>query len=276
MIKIGLAGAPPILSAGLRFMIASIFLLAIILFKRITLPRTRKFIVLSIFLGFFQMGIPYALVYWGEQYITSGLTSILFSTMPLAVALLARLMLGDPLGFNKVAGILVGLAGVLVIFSDNLHMGGSTALVGMAAVVLSAVLASLSTVVVKKYSFQYNPIASIFPPITIGGMLLTLTGLAAERSHPMNIDGMTVFSIVYLGLIGTVCAFGLYYWIIKHIDVTLLSYQTFIIPILASLIGWIFLREIITLRMLIGSSLIFGGIALEMRKKNGERAPRDA
>jgi len=262
MIKVGLEGAPPITAAGLRFIIASIVIFSILLYRHIPLPRNKPFLYLSLYLGFFQMAIPYALVYWAEQHITSGLTSILFSTMPLTVAILARIFLGDPLTVRKVGGILIGTLGVIVIFYDGVSLGSPQAVWGIAAALLSAVFASISSIVIKRFSHSHHPLASIFVPMTIGGIVLTTAGRLFEAHRAIEFDLMTITSIVYLAVFGSVAAFGLYYWIIKHMDVTALSYQTFIIPILACVIGWIFLRETITLKIALGGGMIVVGIAL--------------
>jgi drug/metabolite transporter (DMT)-like permease len=262
MIKVGLDGAPPITSAGIRFIIASLMIFSILVARRIRLPRDTRFYRLSFFLGLFQMGIPYGLVYWAELHISSGLTSILFSTMPFTVAILARLFLGDPITLPKMTGIAIGTAGVAVIFWDGISLGGPHAVYGIAAALGSAILASVSTIVVKKHSRSYNPIASIFLPMLIGGAVLMIGSILLERGEPVTWNAMTITSILYLAAFGSVAAFGLYYWIIKHMDVTVLSYQTFIIPILACFIGWIFLRETITIKIALGGGLILAGIAL--------------
>ncbi len=262
MIKVGLEGAPPVTAAGLRFIIASFLIFAILLIWRIHVPRTRQFILLSIFLGVFQLGIPYALVYWGELHISSGLAAILFSIMPLCVAILARVILGDALTPSKIIGIIIGTVGVYVIFSDSAAVGGEKSALGMLAIILSAALASVTTVIIKKYSNPYHPFASLLIPMTVAGMLLTAWGRLFEVNAPIQFDTLTVTSILYLGIIGSVVAFALYFWIIKHIDVTLLSYMTFIIPILACFLGWIFLGETLTIDVLIGTGMIFAGIAL--------------
>lgn len=262
MIKVGLESAPPVTAAGLRFIIASIIIFAILIHRRISLPRTRRFYWLSLYLGLFQMGFPYALVYWAEQHITSGLTSILFSTMPFTVAVLARMLLDDPLTLPKIAGILIGTLGTTVIFWGGISASGSNSIWGICAALGSAFFASLSSVLVKRYARSYHPLASIFWPMLIGGTLLTIGGRLIETNRTVTWNLTTIGSILYLAVLGSVVAFGLYYWIIKHIDVTVLSYQTFIIPILACFIGWIFLRETVTINIAIGGGMILVGIAL--------------
>ena len=262
MIKLGLRGAPPVTAVAVRYMIAALAVFFIISLRRIRLPRERNFLYLGVFLGVFQTAIPYVLVYWGEQHISSGLAAILFSTMPISVAIVARILLGDPLNFRKVSGILLSFAGVWIIFSDNLSFGGANAIKGMAACLISAFMASFSSVVVKKYAFSYDPFAALLLPFSLGSLLVWAFAVPAERSNPLAYDGFTWFTIFYLALLGSVAAFAIYFWIIKRIDVTVLSYQTFIIPVLAVLIGWIFLDEIVTIRVAAGSALILAGIAL--------------
>ena len=262
MIKLGLRGAPPMTAVAVRYMIAAMVIFFIISLRRIRLPLNRNFLYLGLFLGVFQTGIPYVLVYWGEQYISSGLAAILFATMPICVAVFARVMLRDPLTLRKIVGILVSFAGVWIIFSDSLNFGGTNAIMGMTACLASAVLASLSSVVVKKYACSYDPFATLLLPFTLGSLLVWCAAIPMERSNPVTYDAFTWFTILYLAIMGSVTAFAIYFWIIKRIDVTVLSYQTFIIPVLAVLIGWLFLDEIVTIRVIAGSASILGGIAL--------------
>lgn len=262
MIKVGLAGAPPFTAAGIRLIIAS-FLIFVILWRRgMRLPRTAAFYRLSLFLGTVQMAGGYGLVYWGEQHISSGLAAILFSSMPLLVAVLARLVVGEALSVLKVIGIIAGVTGVYVIFSDGVSLGGPQSASGIVAVLGSVACTSVSTVTIKKYATAYHPFAAMALPVLLGGLLLSACGLLFERDRHIEWNGATVFSIVYLAVFGSVIAFSLYFWIIKHIEVTVLSYQTFILPILAGLLGWIFLRETVTIRIVVGGSMILAGIAL--------------
>jgi drug/metabolite transporter (DMT)-like permease len=262
MIKIGLRDAPPITSAGLRFFLAALIIFGVLRRFRIRLPRSRAFFRLTLYLGLFQLAVPYALVYWAEQYLTAGLTALLFSTMPLMVAILARLVLGDPLTASKVFGILAAVGGVYIIFVDSLSVGGRVGAYGVLAAVGSAFFASLSSVIVKKYSRDYAPFASISLPHAYGAVLLLLCGVALENESPFGWGALTYFTVAYLAVLGSVVAFALYFWIIKHIDVTVLSYQTFVIPVLAVFLGWIFLEETITIHTAIGGSLVLVGIAL--------------
>ncbi len=271
MIKLGLRGAPPMTAVAVRFILAALLVHVIIAVRRSKIPRTRGFLTLSLFLGLIHFALPYILVYWGEQYISSGLTAVLYSTMPICVALLARVFIGDRLTFRKTIGILVGFTGVWVIFSDSMSFGGHDAAVGMGAILVSVLCASLSTVVVKKYASGYDPFVMLALPFTIGGLVVSLLAVFSEGSNPLRFDALTWITIVYLAVLGSVVAFSFYFWIIKRIDVTVLSYQTFVIPVFAVLIGWIFLKETVTIRVVAGAGLILIGIALATLRNNRRR-----
>ncbi|MGD8413619.1 MAG: DMT family transporter [Candidatus Latescibacterota bacterium] len=273
MIKLGLRDAPPLTAVAVRFIIAALVTICILAARKTPVPRTKAFFGLCAFLSVFHLTVPYALVYWGEQHISSGLTAVLYSTMPINVALLARVLIGDPLTPRKIAGIFVGFAGVWVIFSDNLSFGGGSAVQGMIACLVSAFFASLSTVVVKKYASRYDPFATLAIPFAGAGLLLTVLAASVERSNPFTFSALTWFTVFYLAALGSVSAFALYFWIIKRIDVTVLSYQTFIIPVLALLIGWIFLRETVTIRVAAGASLIIAGIVLATLRRRAPAIP---
>ena len=98
--------------------------------------------------------------------------------------------------------------------------------------------------------------------MVIGAVVLNTGGRLLEANQTVTWDAATIGSVLYLAVLGSVVAFGLYYWIIKHIDVTVLSYQTFIIPVLACFLGWIFLEETVTISVAVGAGMILAGIAL--------------
>lgn len=269
MIKIGLRGAPPMTAVAIRFIIAAIVVFFIIAVRRNRIPRTPEFLFLGLFLSVFHVALPYVLVYWGEQYISSGLTAVLFSTLPINVAILARILIGDPLTSRKVVGILAGFVGVWVVFSGSVGFAGVKATQGVAAILLSALSAGLSTVIAKKYASSYDPFATLALPFAVGGLLALVVAVPTEGGNPLTYDALTWVTIVYLAVLGSVAGFALFFWIIKRIDVTVLSYQTFIIPVLAVMIGWIFLGETVTIRVAGGALLIVVGAVLASLPKPG-------
>ena len=165
----------------------------------------------------------------------------------------------------------MGILGVGFIFSDSLRLDGSLASLGIGAVLVSVFFASLSSVLTKKYAGAYDPHALLLVVFLVAGALTLGVGGAVDHSNPLHYDGLTWLTILYLAALGSVAAFSLYLWILKRIDVTVVSYQTFIIPILAVFLGWVLLDESIAPRTGIGAALVLAGIAVSTRRRNGRR-----
>ena len=259
VIKVGLRGAPPLTGVSVRFVIAALLLALILLARRLRPPRVRRFWWLSLTLGITQVAVPYILVYYAEQRISSGLTAVLYSTMPLVVALLARVFLGDRLTAAKLVGIAAGIAGVALIFSDNLQAESG---IGVAAVLTSVLFAGFSSVLTKRHGMTYDPQVLLLPTFLVGGLVTLALAAPLEQSDPRQYDALTWMTILYLAIVGSVLAFSLYLWVLRRVEVTVVSYQTFIIPILAVLLGSLFLDETITTRTGLGAILILTGIAV--------------
>jgi drug/metabolite transporter (DMT)-like permease len=261
MIKVGLRGAPPLTSIAVRMAIAAALVAAIVRLRRIPLPREKRFFRLGVFLGVFHVVLPYTLVYFGEQRISSGLAAVLYATLPLFVVLLARVQLDNPLTARKLAGVAAGMVGVAVIFSDNLRLGRAEA-VGTAMVMGSVVASAVGSVATKKWSGGYHPVASLLLPFTTAALITALFALAFEPSTSLRFDRATWGTILYLAAAGSVMAFSLFFFVLQHLDVTVVSYQTFIIPIVAVLLGSVFLGETLSARVGVGAALILVGISL--------------
>ncbi len=267
VIKVGLRDAPPLTTLGLRFWIAGVLVLLTTLIRRKRIPRDGAFLLFGVFLGVFHMALPYSMVYWAEQHITSSLTAVLYATMPLMVAILARIILGSSLPVGKLAGIAIGLIGVIIIYSDRLGWSTESSGLGIAAVLLSVFFASLSSVVLKWKSPDVDSMTLLIVPFFVAGALVSAAGGVIEGADPRDFAATTWGPIFYLAILGSFVAFGLYFWAIQRVDVTLLSYQTFIIPLIALVLGWMVLGEAVSRRVAMGTVMILGGIALASFKK---------
>src|SRR6476659_4619496 len=150
-IKIGLVGVPPMLGAGLRFVLASAILFAIARARGSSFKLTRDDRLAVLSCGFFSFTFSYATVYWAEVYISSGLTAILYSTMPLFVALLSAFWTkAETLTPRKTAGILIGILGTAILFWPQQAVSRRDAF-GMALALASSLSAALNLVTVKRY-----------------------------------------------------------------------------------------------------------------------------
>ncbi len=260
-IKLGLDTLTPMFAVGLRFLIASIVLWAIIKIKNIELLKDSKSVKLYLFMSLFSYIIPFTLVYWAEQIIPTGLTSVLFAIFPFWVIIFSRIAFpNEKIGMYKFLGVLFGFIGITIIFKDSLSFDFSSATLAILAAIISAIMQGGVAVVIKKYGGYINPVSINLIPLIITGLILVPAGLLFEDSSRLAFSKNALFSIIYLSTVGTVLVFSIYYWLMKKINVVILSLSSFITPIIAILLGWVFLNEKLNSNHIIGSSLVLIGI----------------
>ena len=262
-IKIGLESIPPLIGAGLRFLIAGSILYAILKWKKIEVPLSPDVRRLYIVLVLFTYAIPYGVVYWCQQFIPSGLSSILFGAYPLWVALLSHLLLrNERLDTFKVAGIAIGFTGVVIIFSHDIHWTDPRGFIGMAGMLATTLMQAFGLVIVKKDAQHVSPFAFNFVAMSIAGGLLTLSGLFFEPVTSIQWTAKAVGSLLYLSLVGSVIAFVTYHWLLKRVEAVYLSLVTFINPVIAVILGALVLDETLAATVFLGAGMVLTGILI--------------
>ncbi|GBD91710.1 putative inner membrane transporter YedA [bacterium BMS3Abin04] len=260
-IRIGLDAFPPMFAAGLRFSLASVFILIFMLLQGVSIQKDKLSVKLYLIMGFFSFVVPFGLVYWAEQYIPSGLASILFGSFPFFVIIYSKMALPhDSVDIFKIIGVTIGFLGIVIIFSDDFSLNFTLNLWGMLAVVLSAAMQGGIAVIIKKYGNHLNPLSMNLIPLLIGGIVLLFLGIMFEDTADIVYKTPAVLSVVYLAFFGTLMTFTIYYWLMKRMNVVILSLSAFITPIIAVLIGWLFAAEKLSERDIMGSSLVLIGI----------------
>ena len=260
-IRLGLDSLTPLIASGLRFITASVLIYVFMKYMKVSLQWDMVSIKIYFFLGIFSYYIPFGLVYWGEQYVPSGLASVIFAIFPFVVMFFSKLALkSEIIDRNKFIGVISGFVGIYLIFSDDLTFDFSNYLWGMLAVLGSATLQAFSAVAIKKYGKHLNPISMNFLPVTIGGILLLASGVLFEDLSKIKIDEKAVASILYLALFGTLVTFTIYYWLLKKINIVILSLSSFITPIIAVFLGWLLLNESLQKNDIYGSLFVLLGL----------------
>ena len=262
-IKLGLADLPPITFAGIRFVIACAILFSWIKIRRLPVPTARGDWMLLAITGILSFGLNYGLVFWGEQYISSGLAALLQATLPAFGLVFAHFHLpAERLSWTRIFGVVLGVCGVGVVFSNQLRIAGTKALAGCVALILSAMFAAYANVMVKAYGKNLNPAILAAGQMLFGLLLLLVVGIALE-GNPLHFHWtrIAVISLLYLALVGSVIAFLLYYWLVLNIDVTKSMLIALVTPVVAVILGMIVLDEQIGWRTLIGGAMIMLGIS---------------
>ena len=214
-------------------------------------------------MGIFSFILPFGLVYWGEQFIPSGLASVLFAVYPFFVALFTRVFIPEEkIGVIKIIGMIFGFGGIVIIFSQNIFTVGIDYFWGMVAVLASGLLQSTIAVAIKKYGQHLHSLSMNLIPMAIAGAGMLLLGVFFENTSSLKFDTKAIASVLYLGIIGSVVTFTAYYWLLKRINIILLSLTAFITPIIALLIGWVFLDETLMPNQIFGSFFVLTGLLI--------------
>lgn len=262
-IRLGLDSITPFVSAGYRFVIASLFILLLMKIKKLKLQTDAVSMKLYIVLAVFSFYIPFGLVYWGELYVPTALASVLFAVYPFFIALFSKFALpNEKIGFWKIAGMIASFVGIIIIFYDEINFDFSYGLLGMAGILLSAILQAGMSVATKKYGMHINTISLYYLPMLIGGVLLLITGFIFEEISTHVYDFKAVSSILYLAIFGSLVAFTLYFWLLKNINIVIVALITFITPVIAILLGYIILNESLSQTVLSGTVLVLSGLLI--------------
>lgn len=268
-IKFGLKDLPPLTFASARFLLAMVILYAVVRFQNIQFPKTKSEWKLILLTGILQFAINYSTVFWSEQYISSGLAAVLQATISVFGLLLAWIFLPDErITKLKIIAVLLGIVGVAVIFIEQLQINDFWAFAGCAAIVIGAYAAAQSSVLVKAKGTALHPAMLLLCQMICGIPFIVIYALTVEGNPlKLNWSATAVFSVLYLTVFGTVLAFWFYYWLLSKIESTKAMMISLVTPLLAVLIGAVFLDEKLPPQTFFGGILILGSIGLIVFRK---------
>lgn len=202
------------------------------------------------------------LAYWASQYVSSGMISVLFGMSPLITSLGAMVWLKEEaVTRHKLAGILLGLSGLLMVFWGALHLGEGAAL-GLAALVLAVLIQALGLVWIKKVGDNSPPLATTLGSLSVGLPLFFLAWWLSGESWSASIETRALTAIVYLGVVGSVVGFMLYYYMIKHMDTGRIALINLITPVMALLLGHGLNNEAVLPQVWFGTVFILLGLCV--------------
>lgn len=201
-------------------------------------------------------------VYWGAQYISSGLVSVVFGLTPLVTSLIAVLLGEEQLpGPLRLAGIAFALFGLVTIFGAGSHIELS-AVYGILAMIGAVALHSLSTVLVKRSAHTLPALAVTAGSLSVALPMYLLTWLLIDGTIPVVFPARTGASIIYLGIFGSVVGYVLYFYALKHVSASRMSLITLVTPVTALLLGAYLNNEHIQAGVWMGAALIMLGLIL--------------
>jgi drug/metabolite transporter (DMT)-like permease len=255
---------PPLYTAGFRHLVAGVILLLWCAWKK--LRPTRAQLRASIIIGalFFLGG--HGALHWAEQRISSGLASLLIATEPIFVFLLVCAAERRwRMNARLLAGIVLGLGGVALLFGRNSLMSGPGMMTAAVVTLLGALSWALGIVYSRKSHLSGHPLLLSALSLISGSLLLLIAGTIAGESrgfHFADVSHRSWMALAYLIVFGSVIAFTAYNWLLERYSATLVATHTYVNPIVAVLLGWLFANEAVTLNVLLAGAMVIGAVLL--------------
>ena len=271
-IKISLnAGMPPFFGVGFRFFLSGLLFFLIIAFQKKSIPLNKQAIKLYLSFGLLNFALSYGITYWATQYIYSSISSILWGLFPLFTSVMAHFMLSgdenEKLTTNKLLALFLGFIGMVFIGSNQSIDLQSQSFFAILVLVGAIIIAAWPSVLYKKHNDVVGPyqMNAVCQTLT-GVIMLSLSYLLKEDLTVMIWDNQLIFASVYLVIFGGVISWGIYFWLYQHLSVTQVTYVAIFPPIVAIILGWIFLNEVLSAKEIIGTAFILGSSVLIYRK----------
>ena len=263
VIKIGLEDLPPLRFAGMRMILAGLVLLPIARPWGGKVSRDDRKMLVQV--GLLQICIPFGLMFVGQQWVPSSWAALLFSTFPVWLLLVARVLLpGQALTPLNVLSALLGVTGVAVMQVDQLHAEsfGQAAAVGGALILGAAAVSGFANVLARKHLMHVSTAVAVCVQTLVSGVLLLLASLMFERGQPSNWTVQSVIALVYLAVGATVATYQLLYWLLPRVSLPAIGAIPLLDTLVAVGIGVTFLGERMTLTMIVGGGLILMGAGM--------------
>lgn len=271
-IKISLnAGVPPFFGVGFRFFLSGLLFFLIIFFRKESIPFNKQAIKLYLSFGLLNFALSYGITYWATQYVYSSISSILWGLFPLFTSVMAHFMLSgddnEKLTANKLKALFLGFIGMVFIGSNQSIDLQSQSFLAIMVLVGAIIIAAWPSVLYKKYNdvvgpYQMNAVCQVLT----GVIMLSLSSLLKEDLAQIVWTDQLLFASAYLVLFGGVISWGIYFWLYKYLSVTQVTYVAIFPPIVAIILGWIFLNEVLSAKEIIGTIFILGSSVLIYRK----------
>ena len=278
-IRIGVLEVPPFLFAAMRFVLAGVILCVWLLFQRQHLPVGRQWLSIVLLATLIFVG-DYGLVFWAEQTVPSGVTAVMLATIPAFMALSEILVLRTQRMTVRLAlALLIGIAGVAVLVSRSLNLGGQPInATGAMALIVASMSWSVGSILTRKLPLPSSKVVSAGSQMLIGGILLFLvSALLGElpKFHPATLSRAVWISLLYLSIAGSVIAFTAYLWLIHHQSPTKVGTYAYVNPVIAVLLGYFFAGESLGLRTVLGTLFVLISVVIITTTRAKKLEPTD-
>jgi drug/metabolite transporter (DMT)-like permease len=275
-IRVTVETLPPLLTAGIRFLVAGAIVVGFLAVKR-GMPAvrvTKRELGSSALVGGLLLCGGNGLVVLAERDVPSSLAALVIASVPLWVVVF-RAVTGDRVPFVTLAGVAVGFVGVAILVLPGDQPGGTT-LWGLLLLVVASASWATGSFTSTRLALPQDPFLSTGVQMLCGGAWLSVAGLAMGEASAIDAERFSLASIlalVYLIIAGSLAAFTAYVWLLQNAPISKVSTYAYVNPVIALVLGWVILDERLTVPMLVGAGVIVASVAFTVTKESGAKMP---
>jgi len=265
-IRIALETVPPMLMGALRWTAAGGFILGVMKLRGDRVPGRQEWPALAV-LGILLIGFGNGGVVWAEQTLPSGLTALLVAVIPFWMIALER-MTGDrsPLTLRRLAGLLVGFGGIVLLVWPELEVeGGRAFLLGILATQVACVGWAIGSSYSRRRPPAENVLAVAAFQMLFGGIAMAFASLVHREWAQLAFNPRTASALGYLVVFGSLAGFSAYAYALKHLPVATVSLYAYVNPVIAMALGTLVLAEPLSPRLAVAGAIVLVGIAMVRR-----------
>lgn len=275
-IRVGVHEIAPLLLATMRFLTAGVVLLGWVLLRGEWWPQGREWVSAFVLGALIFVG-DYGLLFWAEQRVPSGIAAVMMATIPAFIAV-AEIVFLRTLRFSwrLVFALLIGLAGVAVLMSRALHVGGAPVdSAGASALIIASLCWSIATVLTRRLTLPESKVMSSAMQMVAGGVLLLIASTAlgeVSRFHAASVSRAAWGSLAYLIVVGSIVGFTAYLWLLHRESPTKVGTYAYVNPVVAVLLGYVAGGEALGMRTVLGTLLILVSVVVITTTRKQEKS----
>jgi drug/metabolite transporter (DMT)-like permease len=271
-IAIAVQTLPPLFYSGIRFALAGLILAAWLAFRGVDLRITRRELLGAATVGTLMLAVANGLVNIAERTVPSGVAALIIASIPFWIVVY-RMVAGDRVGRDLLAGVLLGLVGVAILVVPG-GLNGTIDPFGAFLLFIATLSWALGTFLSPRLATPRNALVSTAYQMLAGGVVLIVAGVAKgeiAQVDPSTFSLQSLLAFAYLVVFGSLVAFSAYTWLLQNASVSLVSTYAFVNPVVAVALGALILSEAITTNILIGAAVIVVAVAFIVVRQNAAR-----
>ncbi len=266
-IKLAVASVPPVWIVAGRLTLGGLLLVTIAGIRRQALPRSRRDLTLLAVVGVAGAALPWTGQAWAQQFLDSGIVAVLNATTPAATLTIAVLVGQERLHARRVLGLLVAVAGSLVIIGGE--VGGGSSVVALSIAAIAPFGYGVGAVLTRaRVSGRIAPLPAAAVQLSLAALVATVVALvvAARPPAPTSLAPIAAGSVLALGIVGTGLAFLIFFTLIQRVGATNASMVTYLVPVVGLVSGAVVRGERFGPNVLVGAAILVLGVWLAQRR----------